>query len=74
MDIRKGNDNQIALLEDPVIQRLSQKYGKTPAQVRENHFLCILKKISTVFSRCIESKDQRKVGLICFEHILLIYK
>ena len=43
MDIRKGNDDQIAL-EDPVIQRLSQKYGKTPAQVRENHFLCILRK------------------------------
>ncbi|XP_078341935.1 aldose reductase-related protein 2-like [Crassostrea virginica] len=28
----KGNDDQIAL-EDPVIQRLSKKYGKTPAQV-----------------------------------------
>ena len=41
MDIRKGNDDQIAL-EDPVIQRLSQKYGITPAQVRENHFLCML--------------------------------
>ncbi|XP_078341936.1 aldose reductase-related protein 2-like [Crassostrea virginica] len=31
--ILKGNDDQIVLLEDPVIQRLSQKYGKTPAQV-----------------------------------------
>nr|XP_022301255.1 aldose reductase-related protein 2-like [Crassostrea virginica] len=30
--ILKGSDDQIAL-EDPVIQRLSKKYGKTPAQV-----------------------------------------
>ena len=37
MDIRKGSDDQIAL-EDPVIQRLSKKYGKTPAQVRVDFY------------------------------------
>ena len=37
MDIRKGSDDQIAL-EDPVIQRLSKKYGNTPAQVRVDFY------------------------------------